>query len=241
MDLLDHNLFQQIAPPVNNFFELPTTIDYTDAPSSAAALLDDAMAVKAPIASVGNIAYRPVYKHWFYNNMPDIPESETTTPSKAEAPTKWTPFTMVDSMQLHESVHSGTTICTTNGGRFDVNVPERCRVPIYWTASADEVRCCSWFYKGADSRLVPYDEVVADRLEREYKEAAEMGVWNRKLTLDSGDTIVFHAPNVMVHFTKSQSPDSWTENSVNPVEDLNDRKQWLMRVFHSQFPIDQGL
>lgn len=171
------------------------------------------MAVKTQFPSVGNIAYRPVYKHWFYNDIGTPQESESTA-SKTVVPTKWTPFTMSDSMRLQESVDAGIATCTTNGGRFDVSVKERCRMPVYWKASGDEVRCCSWFFKGPDSRLVPYDEILADRLESEYKEAAELGVWNRKLLLESGDTIVFHAPNVMVHFTKSQSPDSWTENSV---------------------------
>lgn len=37
-----------------------------------------------------NIAYRPVYKHWFFNRTAD---SKVT----------WTPFSMVDSMSLEEA------------------------------------------------------------------------------------------------------------------------------------------
>lgn len=180
----------------------------------------DTMATKSQILNAGNIAYRPVYKHWFYNQHTSTTTEDpaaAVSPSTSKVTTaasKWIPFSMADSMRLQDSVDAGTAVCITNGGRFDVQVKERRRVPVYWTAAADEVRCCSWFFKGSDSRLVPYDEELADRLEAEYKEAAELGEWNRKITLDNGDMIVFHAPNVMVHFTKSQSPDSWAENSV---------------------------
>lgn len=37
---------------------------------------------------------------------------------------------------------------TTDGGRFDVNIEERTRTAAYWTAESNEVRRCSWFYKG---------------------------------------------------------------------------------------------
>lgn len=167
--------------------------------------------------SVGNIAYRPVYKHWFYSQHTSNVDATATAgagPSKVASTDKWMPFSMADSMRLQESVEAGDAVCITNGGRFDVQVAERRRTPVYWTAAAEEVRCCSWFFKGSDSRLIPYEEELANRLEAEYKEAAELGEWNRKLVLDNGETIVFHAPNVMVHFTKSQSPDSWAENTV---------------------------
>lgn len=157
----------------------------------------------------GNIVYRPVYKHWFYK------KNGTTEPIK---PT-WIPFSMSDSMNLEDGLLSRLPIVTTNGGRFDVDVVSRKREPIYWSAAADEVRRCSWFYKGIDSRFVPYEEDVAERLEQEYRVASELGEWNKKLPLPNGETIVFHGPSVMVHFLQAQSPDSWSVNTV-PVSDF---------------------
>lgn len=152
----------------------------------------------------GNVVYRPVYKHWFFKKNGNM---ETVKPT-------WIPFSMSDSLNLEDGLLSRLPIVTTNGGRFDVDVVSRKREPIYWSASADEVRRCSWFYKGIDSRFVPYEEDVADRLEQEYRVASELGEWNKKLPLPNGETIVFHGPSVMVHFLQAQSPDSWSVNTV---------------------------
>lgn len=148
-----------------------------------------------------NIVYRPVYKHWFYKN--------STTENKQI----WTPFTMVDSMNLEEA--SGNDIITTDGGRFDVNKSTRQRLPIYWNATANEVRRCSWFYKGSDSKLIPYDEETSDQLEELYRDASNSGEWHRKLPLANGETVVFHSPGVIVHFLASESPDNWPNAAVS--------------------------
>lgn len=215
--------------------------------------------------TTGNIAYRPVATHWFYNKSAQLPagsgcatasashEATTTgtvtptppatptTPAGLEATasaqipnpasstsfaaaakTEWTPFSAVDSQRLQQSLDAGAVVCASNGGRYDVNLPQRRRVPVYWEAAAgDEVRLCSWFCRGSDSRLVPYEEAVAVRLEAEYRQAAELGKWNRKVALPNGDTVVLHGPNVMVQFSKAQAQTSvdtsWTESAAAPV------------------------
>lgn len=148
-----------------------------------------------------NIAYRPVYKHWFYRKR-------TSTDVKQI----WTPFSMVDSLELEEA--SDDQVITTDGGRYDVNKKTRKRMPVYWSGVEEEVRRCSWFYKGTDSRLVPYDETTADNLEAEYRDAANSGEWHRKLPLLNGETVAFHGPTVIVHFLQSETPDSWPNSSV---------------------------
>lgn len=154
---------------------------------------------------ISNVVYRPVYKHWFYN--------KTVSDQK---PT-WTPFPMNDSLNLEEAYASNSNqFITTNGGRYDVNIENRTRSPIYWNGASDEVRRCSWFYKGADSRLVPYDECVSDLLEEEYRMASQSGEWNRKITIPSGEVVVFQAPSVIVHFLAAQTPDLWP-NATIPV------------------------
>lgn len=106
-------------------------------------------------------------------------------------------------------------VVITDGGRFDVNITHRTRTAVYWKAENTDVRRCSWFYKGTDSRFVPYEEEEAEHLEDEYRDASNTGEWNRKIPLKSGETVVFHGSSVMVHFLQSQSPDVWSNATVS--------------------------
>lgn len=95
-----------------------------------------------------------------------------------------------------------------------MNIPERTRTAVYWAAETNEVRRCSWFYKGLDSRFEPYDEQVAEHLEDEYRDASNTGEWERRIPLLSGETVIFHGPSVIVHCMQSPSPD-WPNASVS--------------------------
>ena len=54
----------------------------------------------------------------------------------------------------------------TDGGRYDVDLHRRQRKAIYWEEPVSSVRRCSWFFKGEGERwYLPYDEVMADKLE----------------------------------------------------------------------------
>lgn len=96
-----------------------------------------------------------------------------------------------------------------------MNIEERKRTPAYWTAESNEVRRCSWFYKGKDFRLIPYEEDVAEQLEEEYKDAAHTGEWQRKIPLTSGETVVFNGPSDILHFLKSESTDGFNNAMVS--------------------------
>lgn len=100
------------------------------------------------------------------------------------------------------------------GGRYDVNIAERTKTSVYWEGAPIEVRRCSWFYKGIDSKYVPYEEETADKLEAEYKLAMESGEWHKKIILSMGEQVVFHAPNVIVHFQQQQNMDAWGGTTV---------------------------
>jgi hypothetical protein len=142
---------------------------------------------------------RKVVKHWFYEHTID-------------AKKQWTPFTFGDSMALEDAYESHCEkrqVVSTDGGRFDVDIPARTRTPVYWTGDTNEVRRCSWFYK-VDSRFVPYEEGIADLLEHEYQEAFNTNDWHRRVELPNGETVVFHDANVIVHFQQKTSPDNWT-------------------------------
>ena len=55
---------------------------------------------------------------------------------------------------------------TDDGGRYDVDVQGRVRQPVYWDECDSHVRRCSWFFRSdTDSRMVPYEEEFAARLE----------------------------------------------------------------------------
>uniref|UniRef100_A0A182NA74 DDHD domain-containing protein n=1 Tax=Anopheles dirus TaxID=7168 RepID=A0A182NA74_9DIPT len=188
-------------------------------------------------SSTTNIAYRPTYNHWFYRR-------------EVEGKSVWSPFTMADSLALEDGLttvlargenaaendSNPPVIVHTDGGRYDVSIRERTRTPVYWKGAANEVRRCSWFYKTVDSRFVPYEEEVADLLEREYKEAATSGEWHRRVTIPNGETVVFHGPSVIVHFLQTQNPDAWGGGS-SPVPSTTNRPRVVKRGI-DEFNID---
>lgn len=158
----------------------------------------------AAASSDKHMQYRPVYQHWFYRK-------------EVENKTLWLPFSMQDSLKLEE-IHNSTditpeTTVATEGGRYDVDILRRQRVPVYWTGASTEVRRCSWFFKGAsESRYIPYNESTAVKLEEEYKQACLTNNWNRRIDLNNGEYVIFHSATVQVHYLQPTSPDlagSW--------------------------------
>ncbi|KAL4231202.1 S23-interacting protein [Mactra antiquata] len=124
----------------------------------------------------------------------------------------WYPFSMADNITLEDAFKSGqaNVVVSTDGGRYDVNVTERRRYAVYWEEEPTHVQRCSWFYKRErDNKYVPYEESFARRLEEEYKTAVTSGVWHKPIQFDSGETVVMHNPNVMVHYVSSSQPDEW--------------------------------
>lgn len=142
-----------------------------------------------------------IAKHWFYEH-------------KVNGKQQWTPFTFTDSLSLDEAVEShdpNRKIITTDGGRFDVDIPARKRTPVYWKGDSSEVRRCCWFYK-VDSKFIPYDEGIADLLEHEYQEALLTNDWHRRIELPNNEQVVFHDANVIVHFQQKPTTEegaSW--------------------------------
>ena len=57
-----------------------------------------------------------------------------------------------------------------------------------------------WTFPSPCSRWLPYEEEVADRLEQEYQGAVATGQWQCKVVLTSGDWVMLHSPEVMMHF-----------------------------------------
>ncbi|KAJ8923521.1 hypothetical protein NQ315_010099 [Exocentrus adspersus] len=172
-----------------------------------------------------NQVYRPVYHHWFYQK-------------EIEGKKIWKPFSMVDSLVLEQAFTSNDLdpdkVIATDGGRYDVNILRRQRIPVYWAGNPSEVRRCSWFHKSSpDGRLVPYEENVAAKLEEEFKAAFELNQWHRKVELANGETVVIHGPDVLVLFPPTQTPDAWgnTPNQTRPR---------VVKRGMDEFDIDEG-
>ena len=78
---------------------------------------------------------------------------------------------MRDSMALEHlyGVDKNTSVLIpTDGGRYDVNIPKRVKIPVYWKDDLNsemEVRRASWFNKSGVNTWEPYDEALASRLE----------------------------------------------------------------------------
>ncbi|XP_064535230.1 nascent polypeptide-associated complex subunit alpha, muscle-specific form [Drosophila montana] len=179
---------------------------------------DKSVAIVPPVDA---IVYTPVLPHWFYKRIVD-------------GKFVWTPFSHYDSALLETSLNSDDAdslcIVPVEGGRYDVNIKERTKTPVFWEGKAIEVRRCSWFYKAGDGKYVPYAEQTAAALEAEYKRATESNEWHKKIPLANGEQVTMHGPSVIVHFMPPSNADTWgasVQSSTRPLvvkRDLNDFK-----------------
>ena len=95
--------------------------------------------------------YQPVQSHWFYQNDGKV----------------WLPFSFIDSRALEAAFTTKEKTCVaTDGGRYDVDLDSMKREAVYWKANKTDVRRCTWFYRGeGETKLIPYDQNLADLLE----------------------------------------------------------------------------
>ncbi|XP_038220413.1 uncharacterized protein LOC119838514 [Zerene cesonia] len=167
---------------------------------------DDGVAILSE--SRATTEYSPVKHHWFYRVDKD-------------GNSIWRGFSVADSMALENAFNSpeltDETLVATDGGRYDVNVKGRLRMPVYWSEKPSNVRRCSWFYKGnTDARYVPYTEPVAEQLEEEYRHGVTTGEWHRRLMLPNSELVVMHGPAVMVHFLQTGDSFSSSPSAMRP-------------------------
>ncbi|KAB7498043.1 Phospholipase DDHD2 [Armadillidium nasatum] len=117
-------------------------------------------------------------------------------------PFMWKPFSFVDSLNLEEEFRTESSgIVSTNGGRYDVLVKERKRVPVFWEGKGGPVMRCSWFRRSySETYPVPYSEQVSEKLEEEYKDAVLTGQWHRQVELPAGERVMLNSPFSMHHY-----------------------------------------
>ncbi|XP_036221453.2 nascent polypeptide-associated complex subunit alpha, muscle-specific form isoform X2 [Bactrocera oleae] len=216
----------------NSVSEVPLEKHYEDLPEEilrelrmANLLTGEKAAASAPPVAV---PYSPAVKHWFYKR----PAGNNKF--------VWTPFSHYDSALLEITLTMGSNapnIVAVEGGRYDVNISERTKTPVYWESTPIEVRRCSWFFKGTDSKMVPYEESIADLLENEYKQAVESGEWHKKIVLSMNEQVTFHGPTVIVHFQQQQSSDAWggtTQTTTRPRVVKRDLEEFSIEQGESQ-------
>jgi len=161
-----------------------------------------------------------VTSHWFYKVGADQD--------------LWKPFSMEDSLAIDMANDSNkkSEPIPVNGTRYDVYIDRRQKVPAYWPGKAHEIRRCSWFHRrDPEGRWIPYDEQTAEKLEKEYQAAASSGRWQVKVVFDSGEWVMLHSAEVMMHFPTSSTShgalDDWGQ--VQPQTDPSLRPQVVHR------------
>ena len=95
----------------------------------------------------------------------------------------WIPFSLIDVQRLDDAYAQSNVekrflcktislscidreVVATNGNRYDVNLRERKRMPVYWDDQPNEIRRSKWFYlPEEESRYIPYDEQMNELLE----------------------------------------------------------------------------
>lgn len=132
----------------------------THATIGSAASNDDSSQAPSPGEPAGETnEFTEIEYHWFYQKHADNNDI-------------WEPFSLYDNQSLEYAYQNGlvSTPIPTNGTRFDVNLLERTRKPVYWDGPETRVQRCAWFYKrDSDFRFVPYGEEDAEMLEMNYR------------------------------------------------------------------------
>merc|ERR1719186_1042570 len=161
-----------------------------------------------------------VTAHWFYKQD-----------SQQEI---WKPFSVEDSTAIESAYERGSTsqAIPVDGTRYDVMIDSRVKVPVYWPGQSLAVRRCSWFHRSsAEGRWIPYEEEIAEKLEQEYQAASRQGRWQCKVVFDSGEWVMLHSPQVMMHFPTASASlgalDDWGQ--VQPQADPAQRTQVVHR------------
>ncbi|GBP41870.1 SEC23-interacting protein [Eumeta japonica] len=190
---------------------------YTDKDNEAVSLAND---------NRSNNEYSPLIHHWYYR-------------IDVEGKSIWKSFSTLDSAALEQAFNSPdldeNTLVPTDGGRFDVNVMGRTRQAVYWDETPNNVRRCSWFYKGTtDAKYVPYTEAIAEKLEMEYRHGVTTGEWHRRMSLPDNEAVVMHGPAVIVHFLQSSTGDAWGATAPATV------RPRVVRRGHSKSEVEAG-
>lgn len=152
---------------------------------------------------------------------------------------------MEDSLAIESAFERGATDqpIPVDGSRYDVMINKREKVPVYWSGQSQPIRRCSWFHRSSpEGRWIPYEEETAEKLEREFKAASKESRWQSKVVFDSGEWVMLHSPEVMMHFptpsTSLGALDDWGQ--VQPQSDPAQKPQVVHRGLEGLPDIPDG-
>jgi hypothetical protein len=80
----------------------------------------------------------------------------------------------------------------TDGGRYEVRVAARIRMPLYWEQPTRPVVRATWLVRHSDT-LRPLSEDHADTVEGEFQRGLVSGVWPRRVPLSDGSAAVLRS------------------------------------------------
>jgi hypothetical protein len=107
---------------------------------------------------------------------------------------QWLCFDPADSRLLEVASLRGQAKCLLQCGRYEVDLVDRTRCPVYWKGSTSKVLRARWFWqKKKAGPCTPYEEVEQERLEQLFARK----VVNKPLLLTDN-----------VHFVVNHEPDS---------------------------------
>ncbi|KAL5263221.1 hypothetical protein ACHWQZ_G008562 [Mnemiopsis leidyi] len=136
--------------------------------------------------------------HWYYSNPGG----------------SWNPFSYRDSEKLEKVYTSrsegqefddGKLQVSTDGGRYDVNMAARQRIPVYWDGCASAIRRCTWFYRGNNDIMQPYNEDKAKILEEHYATAVKLKTFPMRVELGNGEVVIINSHTMMVQYTQQKA------------------------------------
>ncbi|XP_037936418.1 SEC23-interacting protein-like [Teleopsis dalmanni] len=168
-------------------------------------------------ASTSDASYKPAVIHWFLKR----PIGKDNI---------WTPFSRYDSALLETAYAAKSTeMISVEGGRYDADIQQRKKVPVYWEGDPIEIKRCSWFYKIDNWKIIPFDESIAKRLEAEYEKAVNTGVWHKKISIERGKYVILHKPTLIAYLHQNRIPDPWggvTQINTTTYEVRRDLKEF---------------
>jgi len=191
---------QSIGTPQKGSVGASSSTDYNISPFPG-----NATTTKVPNPPVPVLVTSPVIPHWFY----------------CKNSTQWIPFSFLDSKNIESfflNPNLGSCL-STDGGRFDVDLCKMQKTAVYWSEAPCEVRRCTWFYKGdAESKFVPYETDIAEKLEKEYITMMTNGIYNIRVDISPRKFVIFHNPNVLVQYLSNVEHMDWSgeDSKVRP-------------------------
>eukprot|EP00047_Mylnosiga_fluctuans_P014085 m.35282 g.35282 ORF g.35282 m.35282 type:complete len:772 (+) comp5307_c0_seq1:45-2360(+) len=171
---VDSSVHARTLPPA-----LPGT------PPIARKLVVDERAAGEYSGAAAGFTAPPLATHWFYQH-----------PSGG-----WVPFSATDNAALDRGLVEHTQDVVTDGGRYNVQLAPRLRVPAYWDLAPTPVVRAAWLVRHLEV-VRPLPEEYAAIIEAEFQKGCLLGQWHRLVALPNGDSAMLRTENLFAYYEK---------------------------------------